>query len=278
MNRFVLSALVVVLCGTAWSSPQADEAEPRPAREAGAGDPIEIGVTETATVRLLLLDVVVVDKAGTTVPDLTAEDFEILAGGEVVAVDTLDVDCPGGATEEPRAVAWAGSREATGGTAAGRKIVLALDYLHLDPVQRERVFDQAMAMVKHGAAAEDEVMLAALTGGLRIEQPFTNDREQIQRSLKRMRFDISLWNGNFFHLNENGFVDGLTALFDVLGTVPGPKAVMLYSGMLDVPLDLQFKELAAIASASRCSVYPVDAWGLRSPQEDAAVRSGSGAG
>jgi len=60
-----------------------------------------------------------------------------------------------------------------------------------------------------------------------------------------------------------------------LWSVPGPKAVMLYSGMTDVPLDLQFEELAAVASASRCSIYPVDAWGLRSPGEDAFVRAAS---
>jgi hypothetical protein len=44
--------------------------------------------------------------------------------------------------------------------------------------------------------------------------------------------------------------------------VAGPKAVVLYSGMLDVPLELQFEKLAAVASVSRCSLYPVDVRGL----------------
>jgi hypothetical protein len=33
--------------------------------------------------------------------------------------------------------------------------------------------------------------------------------------------------------------------------------------MGDVPLDTQFKEIAAVASASRCAIYPVDARGLQ---------------
>ena len=112
-------------------------------------------------------------------------------------------------------------------------------------------------------ATGDELMVAALTGGLRIEQPFTSDTDRVLESLKRMQYDISLWNGNFRHLNEYGFLDGMTTLLDVLGTVPGPKAVVLFSGMTDVPLDLQFQELAAVASNARCSLYPVDAAGLR---------------
>jgi hypothetical protein len=63
-------------------------------------------------------------------------------------------------------------------------------------------------------------------------------------------------------LNESGFVDGLASLFDVAGTFPGPKAVVLYSAMKDVPLEEQFRQLAAQAAASRCAVYPVDVRGL----------------
>jgi hypothetical protein len=38
---------------------------------------------------------------------------------------------------------------------------------------------------------------------------------------------------------------------------------VLFSAMQDVPLDLQFREIAAVASSSRCLLYPVDAVGLR---------------
>jgi hypothetical protein len=54
-------------------------------------------------------------------------------------------------------------------------------------------------------------------------------------------------------------------MFDLLGTVPGPKAVVLFSGMKDVPLDTQFDQLAAVASTSRCSIYAVDPRGHYDP-------------
>ena len=79
---------------------------------------------------------------------------------------------------------------------------------------------------------------------------------------RRMQHDITLWQPWFEHLNEIGWVAGMTTLFDVLGTVPGHKKVVLFSAMGDVPLDLQFQEIAAQAAVSRCSIYPVDARGL----------------
>ena len=98
------------------------------------------------------------------------------------------------------------------------------------------------------------------------------DREATLKSLHRMEFDISLWAPSFFHLNEFGFVQSMTTLFDVLSTVPGTKAVVLYSAMTDVPLDLQFRQIAAHAAASRCAIYPVDAVGMRTIQQDIGVR------
>jgi len=222
--------------------------------------PIEVDKLETARVRLIMLDVVVVDSKGRTVPGLTLEDFEVVAGGKAVDADTLDVDCTA-ALEDPGAVRHAAKREVPAPPEQGRKIVMAFDYLHLDRLQRAEVLDYAMESVK-ASAPGDQILLAALNGGLRIELPFTDDHEEAWRGLRRMQRDITLWQPSFDHMNEMGWIGSVTTLFDVLETVPGPKAVVLYSGMGDVPLDLQFQEIAAHAAASRCSLYPVDVRGL----------------
>jgi VWFA-related protein len=234
-----------------------------PARES-TETPLEVGATETAEVRMILTDVIVVDRDGRTVPGLTAEDFDVVVGGRPAPVDTVDLDCPGGAVEDVASVRRA-SRRGPAESADGHSVVFLLDYLHLGMLQREAIFDQIWSMIDNGASGNDEIMLAALTGGLRIEQTFTDDPDEILRSIRRMRHDVTLWNGNYSHLNEIGFVDGLTALLDVLGTVPGRKSVVMYSGMQDVPLLLQFEDIAAVAAASRCSIYPVDARGLVAP-------------
>ncbi len=120
-------------------------------------------------------------------------------------------------------------------------------------------------------------MVAALTGGLRIEQPFTTDADVVLASLKRMQKDISLWNGNFAHTNEFGFVRSVTALFDVLASASvGPKAVVLYSAMQDVPMDDQFERIAAIAATSRSALYTVNPYGLVGPTRSGGSSTGPG--
>jgi VWFA-related protein len=228
-------------------------------------EPIDLGTEERTTVRLVLIDTVVIDEQGRTVADLTIDDFVVRALGRPVEIDTLDVDCSAGALPEPSVVGRNKQRESLPPTDGTRRIAMVFDYLHFSRGEREEALRQARELLEGGGTGSDEVMLAALTGGLRVEQPFTEDRGALLDSLRRMQYDVTLWNGYFTHVNEFGFIDGLTGLFDVLGTVPGPKAVVLFSGMLDVPLELQFQQLAAVATVSRCSVYPVDVRGLTTP-------------
>lgn len=254
MSR-LLAALLLGLAVPPAAAQQSGETEP--------AEPLRVDVLERATVRLVVVDVVVVDKDGRTVPGLQAEDFEIRAGGEWLPVDTLDVDCPAQPLDEPRAVAQAAKRTAPEWSDEGGRIVLAFDYQHLARPQREAAIEQAKALVRSGATGGDEIMVAALTGGLRVERTFSDEPRAVLTSLERMQYDISLWNGNFAHRNEIGFTEGFTALLEVAGTLPGPKAIVLFSGMTDVPLDLQFQKLAALAASTRCSIYPVDPGGLR---------------
>jgi VWFA-related protein len=245
----LISTLCVLAAGTSATTLAQQEAPP-----------IEVDKVETARVRLIMLDVVVLDSEGRTVPGLTLEDFEIVAGGRAVDADTLDVDCTD-ALDDPGSVRHAKTREMPAPTEQGRKIVMALDYMHLDMLQRAEALDYAMEAVKVSAPG-DQILLAALNGGLRIEQPFTADHDEAWRGLRRMQRDITLWQPSFEHSSEIGWIRAVTTLFDVLETVPGPKAVVLFSGMGDVPLDLEFQEIAAHAAAARCSVYPVDVRGI----------------
>jgi len=224
--------------------------------------PVDVDQVEQVKVRLVLLDVLVLDAQQRTVPDLTREDFEILSGGNRVDIDTLDVACPGGAAEEPVGVRHASRRPGAVAPEAERRIVFAVDYQHLGRIERIEALEQARQMVEHGSVAGDRIMLVALNGGMRVEQTPTQDRETVLQSLERMEYDVSLYGRDFPHLNENGFMRGMTALLDVLGTMPGQKALVLFTTMRDVPLDLQFRQLAAHAAASRCSIYPVDVLGL----------------
>ena len=161
--------------------------------------PLSTDKVEEVEVALVILDVVVLDKRGRPVPDLSVEDFELIVDGKLVPIDTLDTFCSALPTVDDAAQ-------------LAPKIVLALDYLHLDPIQRVDALEQIKALFRRDAAEGLQVMLVALTGGVRIEQEFTNDREELLAGLNRMQGDPSLSVPGFYHQNAFPFVDGLTAL------------------------------------------------------------------
>lgn len=224
-------------------------------------DPLDSDVTEKVDVRLVLVDAIVVDKRGRTVPDLTAEDFLLSVNGKAVPVDTLDVSCAEGALDDPIGRMNPGKRKPL--AEAERLIVIVVDYLHLVQFQRADVLEQAQRMVRLNAGPGDQVMVVALTGGLRIEQPFTDDMAEVEASLKRMEYDISLWAPAFAHMTEKALFRSLEALMDLLERYEAPKALVMYSTAERGGTDLQYENLAAAATASRSSFYPVDAAGMR---------------
>jgi VWFA-related protein len=203
---------------------------------------VDKGLREHVEVNLVILDVQVLDRKGNPVPGLTAEDFELSVDHRDTPIASFDASC----AERAEAPA----------------VVLAFDYQHLDEIQRGQALESARRALASPRADGGEIMAAALTGGLRVEQSFTSDQAQIPAALRRMQYDPSLFAGNFSHISEDGFVRGMTSLFDVAATISRPKAILLYSSMRDVPLDEQFRKLAATAAASRSVVYPIDVRGL----------------
>jgi VWFA-related protein len=204
--------------------------------------PVRSGLVEKVEVNLVIVDVQVLDRKGNPVSGLTAGDFDVSVDRHPMPIASFDAACAE-LSEKP-------------------DIVLAFDYQHLGETQRTRALDSAQRALEKRGIRDAEIMVAALTGGLRVEHRFTTEGDRVVDALRKMRSDPTLYAGNFGHISEKGFVRGLTALFDVAATVPRPKAILLYSAMQDVPLEEQFQQLSALASASRSVVYPVDMRGL----------------
>jgi VWFA-related protein len=228
--------------------------------------PRDIGLTEQVRVRLVTMDVVVLDKADRAVPGLGPEDFDLRVDGTAVPVDTLDESCDEGGLAEPAAVREPEDRQPPVPRKSPVRIAWVLDYLHLDGFERERVLETLRSLARGRAMEGAEILVAALTGGLRVEQPFTRDLNQVVRTLERMERDITLWNGNFAHTTEEGLFAGLESLCDVLAAVQGPKAVVLYSqwqGAGDLHFyESNFRDLAALAADAWVTFYPVEAQGI----------------
>lgn len=204
------------------------------------------GLTESIEVSLVIIDVQVLDRKGNPVRGLAAKDFDVAVDGRTVPIVSFDAACSE-LSEKP-------------------DLVLVFDYQHLGHIQRARAIDSAQRALDHSPVRDMQVMVAALTGGLRVVQAFTGNRDQISSVLFGMRDDPTLFAGTFSHTNENGFVRGMSSLFDVVATVPRPKAILLYSAMADLPFDSQFQDLAAMAATARSVIFPVDVEGMIGPR------------
>jgi len=260
-------ATLTMVASVLGGIPASDESRPR-----------ETVKIEEVEVRLVTVDVVVLDESDRTVPGLVLGDFELTVDGRPVPVDTLDSRCAAEPIEDPRGRARAGKWTAIPvETDEPRRLVFALDYLHLPILpcpdmspgpclKLTEVMEELKRIIPERMEDGEEIMIAALTGGLRIEQPFTTDPREVFRTLERMEYDITLRNGNFSHTTEYPLFRSLEALVEVPGSFPGPKNVVMFSGGSGpgTSYDRDFRTLASMANASRVSFYTVDCLGLYS--------------
>jgi VWFA-related protein len=227
-------------------------------------EPLESGAIEEVKVVLVMVETLVLDGKGRTVPDLTEEDFVLTVQGRAREIDEFDVSCPAGAAEEPTELDPKNPRKPVVPD-LDRKIVLLVDYYHLGTIDRTDVLNQAMAMVHYGKTRGEQIMVAALANGLRVEQRFTRDADAVLRTLERMEHDASLFAMDFGSITDRPFFDNLGTLMDVLAEYDGTKAVVMFSNWMatSADWDLQFWDVAERAALSRTVVYPVWAAGLQ---------------
>lgn len=236
--------------------------------------PFDLNTRETVRVRLVTVDVVVKDGKDRMVPDLKAEDFELHVDGEPVKVDTLDLTCPAGAVESARVGKLREWSEPPSVVDAPRRVVLAFDYLHLPQIpcpfgggpcmMHTQVLKYLQRTMKDSPQGNEEIMIVALDGALRVEQTFTRDRAVVLETLQRMEKDVTLWAGHFDHVTEKPLFSGLEILVDLLDLVPGSKALVLFTGGPGPghSYDPDFRRLTDMASLARVSFYPIDSQGL----------------
>ena len=237
--------------------------------------PVESGLSTTVEVRLVTIDVVALDRSDRTIGDLSKADFQLFVDGKETPVDTLDVFCEGGGGADPTSKRFGGWETPADLKEGTRRVVLAFDYLHLPSTPCPdfhlpcRYDTQSLQQYQEVLSAktevrDEEIMVVALTNGLRIEQPFTKDRRAVVETLRRMEHDITLWNGNFDHLTEYPLFRGLHALITVLRSVPGPKGVVFVSAGTGpgASYEKDFRHLAARASDAQVAIYSVDCRGL----------------
>jgi VWFA-related protein len=195
---------------------------------------------------------------------MTRDDLQLTIDGLVVEIDTFDVLCE------------SDSGEAS--SIAPRGIVLLFDYYHLAMSDRARTIRTAQEIVRSGIGPNEQIMVAAMAGGLRIEQRFTDDVDEVAEALERMQFDSSLFARDLRTATGEEYFEDLATLMDVLAQYDGPKAVVLFSPVLsrgDVKAD-QFKDIAERAASARAAFYPAFARWMQTPSPSHGLRQREG--
>jgi len=218
-------------------------------------EPRDTDITERVDVELVLLDATVVDKRREIVTGLTKDDFLLKIDDRRTPIASLDMHCPDAPVSEPRAVAL-GDRSANWAAPdRARRIVLAIDYRHLEQTQRVEVLEQVRDAVARLHRSKEQLMIVALTDFLRIEQPWTTDGDVALATLERMEQDFTLWEPPFHHLHDAPTFEALVQLTGLLGTIEGEKIVVMFSNWPSSGFhyDVLFAELASRSARARVS-------------------------
>jgi VWFA-related protein len=163
----------------------ADKAQPTSLTSFGAV--VEVNVVN--------VEVYVTDRDGKRVTDLKREDFTASEDGKAVEVTNFASVSSGRAFAAPAgAVSSAPAAPVNPAPAAAPpapdpetalSLVVFLDDLHLRPENRTRAVEQIRAFLGRSVRPGDRVMVAAHDIGLRLLQPFTEDRAAIDAALKQ---------------------------------------------------------------------------------------------
>jgi len=243
-------------------------------------EPLQAELREEVEVRFIIVDALVLDSHGSLVTGLQLDDFELSIDLQLHPIVSVDLECPKGTADEPRAVRFGERRMATPIEGTPRRIVLVVDYKNLPQTLRVEVLGRLKQMVRDLHGSNEELMVVAITDRLRVEQRFTDDPEPVQQALDRMEHDLSLWQQHANpHYAEFSLFDSLTALTRLLSRYEGSKALVLFSDLPtkipDAPFsrplhstpaafdyDRQFQTIASSATNARVAIYPVHSNGL----------------
>ncbi|HEY0726539.1 MAG TPA: VWA domain-containing protein, partial [Pyrinomonadaceae bacterium] len=134
---------------------------------------------------LVNIDVIVKDKKGKYIPDLTAEDFTIVENGVAQKIEFFDGPLTKTESTSTTAAAAPGATTTTPPTAAPRNYVaLVLDSQTTDITNLKQVREGTIRYIREKITDDDVVALLSVTNGLQMLQPFTQDKNKLIAALE----------------------------------------------------------------------------------------------
>lgn len=152
-------------------------------------------------VQLVNLDVVVSNRAGEPATGLSVDDFEVRVDGRPVAIQhfyappvtRLNVKEAAKAPSPEASQAAEGEKAATTESEAPARsereptsLIIYVDNFHLQAEHRTRVLRRVRQFVEATGAMWTRMMVVSYDRSVKLEQPFTGDRREIEASLLRL--------------------------------------------------------------------------------------------
>ncbi len=217
------------------------------------------GLTIRAESRVVLVDVLAVDKKGKFIRDLAAKDFRLWEDGKEQKIAGFSLESSGVSPERP----------------AAHYIAMFFDTSTAAQTTQVTVRQQGIRFID-GFASPDRYMAVAnynQNGGLRIAQSFTTDRDQLRKALSEVpagwsSTSISPGNGaialsgrgrgNAAPTIDNSvsrnMLASLRSLATSLASIRGRKALVLFTGGIPLSGDLLADVQATIEACNKANV------------------------
>ncbi|HUX06336.1 MAG TPA: VWA domain-containing protein [Acidobacteriota bacterium] len=188
-GKTYLFSLVLLVCAVLVSNVLAQEDAVRPQRIK------ETEFRKYVAINYILLDVIITDRDGNYVRNLTKDDFEIFENGRKIRIESIDeyqiIDA---GLEDAEALQAGMQPELQPMQQPPRSIIILFDLFYSSTYGVKRAVETAEEFVRDRIQPGDNVMVLSYFGGLRTIQPFTNDKFKIIKSMREMGLATDLLN------------------------------------------------------------------------------------
>ena len=230
--------------------------------------PADSGTIIKTETRIVLVDAVVTDKKGGYMRDLKQKNFKVYEDGKEQQIRSFafEADPNSPTNQQPR------------------YLILLFDNSTSDFSQQRYARDAAAKFIDANVAPNRLMAVMNYGGGISITQNFTANAERLKSAVKGIRFsgvdpnETQTSPTTGAQIRTQGARFGvqsllleLRSLAKNLGTIPGRKSLILFTGGFKLPAD-QMSELSVLIDAcnhSNVAVYPIDIRGMVTPDMSA---------
>lgn len=293
-GRQIVSAVAVALLASLPTGAQQQQAVPPP--------PASFSVLHSAS-NFVRIDVEVNDRSGKPIIGLKPSQFSISDNGKPQQItnfsysDIEKIETAGETKAEPIVVPVdsgdpAAPQAVSEAIRNRRLIVLFFDLTSMETDDLTRAHDSALKFVRQQMTAADLVAMVTFSSRLSVLANFTNDRAMLEKAIAKIvpgvssdlgaplsaaaqngEVSVEEYTGAAYTPDETEFnvfntdqkLAAVEGLADVLGAIPGRKAMVEFTGGVTQTGEENRAELRAATDAANradVSIYSVDARGL----------------